>query len=108
TKGKVLQAALHFDPPAGKPVHVRCGISAVSAENALKNLRAEQKDWDFEGTRAHAKAAWQRELSRMRVEGATTDQQAIFYTGLYHMMCAPTLMDDVNGEYRGMDNEVHT
>ncbi len=24
------------------------------------------------------------------------------------MMCAPTLMDDVDGEYRGMDNQVHT
>ncbi len=108
SKGKVLQAALHFDPPAGKPVHIRCGISAVSADNALKNLRAEQKDWDFAATRAAAKAAWQRELSRIRIDGAAPDQQAIFYTSLYHMMCAPTLMDDVNGEYRGMDNQVHT
>ena len=55
-----------------------------------------------------AKAAWQRELSRIRIDGATPDQQAIFYTSLYHMMCAPTLMDDVDGEYRGMDNQVHT
>lgn len=107
-KGKVLQAALHFDPPSGKPVLVRCGISAVSADNALKNLRAEQNDWDFAATRARAKTAWQSELGRVRIEGATPDQQAIFYTGLYHMMCAPTLMDDVNGEYRGMDNQVHT
>src|SRR6185312_12559962 len=29
--GKVLQAALHFDPSADKPVQVRCGVSAVSA-----------------------------------------------------------------------------
>ena len=106
--GKVLQAALHFDPPADKPVQVRCGISAVSAANALKNLRAEQTDWDFSATRAKAKAAWQRELSRIRIDGATPDQQAIFYTSLYHMMCAPTMLDDVNGEYRGMDNQVHT
>lgn len=108
SKGKVLQAALHFDPPAGKPVYIRCGVSAVSPENALKNLQAEQKNWDFAATRAAAKAAWQRELSRIRIDGATPDQQAIFYTSLYHMMCAPTLMDDVNGEYRGMDNQVHT
>jgi len=106
--GKVLQAALHFDPSPDKPVQVRCGISAVSAANALKNLRAEQTDWDFAATRAKAKAAWQRELSRIRIDGATPDQQAIFYTSLYHMMCAPTMMDDVNGEYRGMDGQVHT
>ncbi len=24
------------------------------------------------------------------------------------MMCAPTLNDDVNGQYRGMDKKVHT
>ena len=108
TKGKVLQAAIHIDPAAGKPVLVRCGISAVSVDNAVKNLRAEQADWDFAATRAKAKAAWQRELSRIRIDGATPDQQAIFYTSLYHMMCAPSLMDDVTGEYRGMDNQVHT
>jgi predicted alpha-1,2-mannosidase len=108
SKGKVLQAAIHIDPAAGKPVLVRCGISAVSVDNAVKNLRAEQADWDFAATRAKAKAAWQRELSRIRIDGATPDQQAIFYTSLYHMMCAPSLMDDVTGEYRGMDNQVHT
>jgi predicted alpha-1,2-mannosidase len=108
TKGKALQAVLHLDPSAGKPVQIRCGISAVSAANALKNLRAEQPDWDFAATRAKAKAAWQHELSRIRIDGATPDQQAIFYSSLYHMMCAPTLMDDVTGEYRGMDNQVHT
>jgi predicted alpha-1,2-mannosidase len=108
TKGNALQAVLHLDSPAGKPVQIRCGISAVSAANALKNLRAEQTDWDFAATRAKAKAAWQQQLSRMRIDGATPDQQAIFYSSLYHMMCAPTLMDDVTGEYRGMDNQVHT
>lgn len=108
TKGTVLQTALHFDPPAGKPVLVRCGISAVSVDNALQNLRAEQKGWNFAATRSAAKAAWQRELSRIRIDGATPDQQAIFYTSLYHMMCAPTMMDDVSGQYRGMDNQVHT
>ncbi len=107
-KGTALQTALHFDPPVGMPVHVRCGISAVSTANALKNLRAEQSDWNFAATRVQARLAWQRELSRIRIDGATPDQQAIFYTSLYHMMCAPTLMDDVSGEYRGMDNQVHT
>jgi predicted alpha-1,2-mannosidase len=32
----------------------------------------------------------------------------IFYTGLYHTMLAPTLFDDVDGKYRGMDGKVHT
>jgi predicted alpha-1,2-mannosidase len=107
TQGTVLQAAVHI-APSSKPVQVRCGISAVSVENAIANLRAEQTSWDFAATRNRAKSAWQQQLGRMRIEGATPDQQAIFYTSLYHMMCAPTLMDDVNGQYRGMDGQVHT
>jgi predicted alpha-1,2-mannosidase len=106
-KGTVLQAAVHI-APAGKPVQVRCGISAVSIENAIHNLETEQKGRDFAAVRTQAHAAWQKELSRIRIDGATSDQQAIFYTSLYHMMCAPTLMDDVNGQYRGMDGQVHT
>ena len=27
---------------------------------------------------------------------------------MYHMMCAPTLADDANGQYRGLDKQVHT
>lgn len=39
---------------------MRVGLSAVSVEGALKNLRAELPSWDFEGTRRAATAAGQR------------------------------------------------
>lgn len=104
-QGKNLKVVLHFPP--GSTVMVRSGISMVSAENALKNLRAEQPDWDFKRTRAAAKQKWAKELGRIRIEGSDRDQMVTFYSALYHMMCAPTLADDVNGEYRGLDKKVH-
>jgi putative alpha-1,2-mannosidase len=35
-------------------------------------------------------------------------KQTIFYTALYHSMVAPNIYSDVDGQYRGMDQQVHT
>ncbi|WCT10137.1 GH92 family glycosyl hydrolase [Mucilaginibacter jinjuensis] len=34
-------------------------------------------------------------------------KQTIFYTALYHTMLAPNVYSDVDGQYRGMDQQVH-
>lgn len=107
TWGHAVKAAAHFDTTAGEKVLVRVGISGVSIENALANLKAEMPGWDFDATRATAKQKWQRELSRIRIETEDANARAIFYSSLYHMMVAPTLFDDVNGQYCGMDQKVH-
>jgi predicted alpha-1,2-mannosidase len=106
-EGDNLKAVLHFKTRAGQPIYVRTGISAVSAENAAKNLRAEQADWDFDKTRAAATQNWRRQLSRIQAEFEHPEQKRIFYTSLYHMSLGPQLFDDVDGRYRGMDGEVH-
>lgn len=104
-KGTNLKAVLHFPP--GTEVMVKSGISMVSAANALENLRAEQAGFDFARVRQAAKQRWQTELARIRVQDANEEHKKIFYSSLYHMMCAPTLADDVNGQYRGFDKQVH-
>ncbi len=103
--GRNLKVVLHFAP--GTTVLVRSGISMVSASNALGNLRAEQSVFDFEGTRAAAKKRWQHELGRIYVRDVNADRRKVFYSSLYHMMCAPTLADDANGQYRGLDKQIH-
>lgn len=35
-------------------------------------------------------------------------KQTIFYTALYHCMLAPNVYSDVDGQYRGMDQKIHT
>ncbi len=35
-------------------------------------------------------------------------KQTIFYTALYHTMLAPNIYSDVDGRYRGMDDNIHT
>jgi predicted alpha-1,2-mannosidase len=106
--GKNLKAVPHYTTATGEVLLVKVGISMVSAENALANVRAELPGWDFDATRAAAKASWNRELNKVNITGGADKDRRIFYTAMYHMMCAPTLADDVNGQYRGMDQKVHT
>ena len=105
--GNAVKAALHYDTSSGEKILVRVGISGVSIANAMANLKAELPHWDFEATCATARQKWQAELSRVRIETSDATTRTIFYSSLYHMLVAPTLYDDVNGEYCGMDGKTH-
>lgn len=96
-----------FDLPAGTPLYVKVGLSAVSIDNAKLNLETEQPGWNFERTAKNATDAWNRELNRIRIKTGNEDVKKVFYTALYHSMFAPSLFCDVNGDYRGSDRAVH-
>ena len=87
-------------------VIVKVGISAVSIANAKENLAAEMPDWDFERVKADARTAWNAQLSKIAVQG-DEDDMVKFYTSLYHTMIVPNVFSDVNGDYRGMDMQIH-
>jgi len=91
---------------AGEVIQVKVALSAVSTANALQNLEAEIPGWDFEKLREATRAKWDRELSKFEIVG-TPEQQETFYTSVYHAMLAPNLFTDVNGEYRGFDQNIH-
>lgn len=95
-----------FDAARGETVEVQIGISAVSIEGARKNLAAEQPDGStFEGLRAEARRLWQNDLSKIRVEGGTNDEKAVFYTALYHLLLQPAVLNDVDGRYPAMESD---
>jgi predicted alpha-1,2-mannosidase len=105
--GKALQAAIHYTTADGEVIQVKAGISGVSVEGAMRNLESEIAGWDFGAVRQAAHNAWQRELSKILIEGADAQQREIFYTALFHTMQAPSLFDDADGQYRGMDGKAH-
>jgi putative alpha-1,2-mannosidase len=96
-----------FNLKYGDHLLVKVAISSVSIEGARKNLEAELPGWDFDKVRADAKAAWNKELSKIEVSGGTPDQMTTFYTALYHTMIHPSLFSDVDGRYRGLDGRIH-
>jgi predicted alpha-1,2-mannosidase len=106
-KGTALKCLLHFNTGDRETIHVKTGLSGVGDEGARKNFTAEIPDWDFERVRRVAREKWNAELSKIRIEAKNPRHQKIFYTALYHLMLAPTLFDDIDGQYRGMDGKVH-
>ncbi|QQS39903.1 MAG: GH92 family glycosyl hydrolase [Acidobacteriota bacterium] len=96
-----------FPPSDNKPLLLKVGISAVSIEGARKNLEAEVPHWDFDKVRKDARAAWNKELSKIEVSGGTDAEMTNFYTALYHTMIAPNVYNDVDGNYRGLDRKIH-
>ncbi len=91
------------DLKEGETVEVRMGVSFVSTENARRNLDAEQRGRSFDALRDEARATWNADLGRIRVEGGTDAQRTVFYTALYHALIHPNILSDVNGEYPLME-----
>ena len=104
--GPDVQAVADFETGVGEQILIKVGISALSEAAALRNLDTEMPDWAFEAHVQQARAAWNRELSRFQIEGTDT-QKATFYTGAYHAFMAPNEYSDVDGQYRGQDQQAH-
>ncbi len=89
------------------PFIVKVGLSAVSIENAIENLATENPNWNFNDVARDAWKAWNDELSKISITTDNDDDRTVFYTALYHTMVAPSVFNDVNGQYRGADGKVH-
>jgi predicted alpha-1,2-mannosidase len=103
--GKHASAWLDFDSQRSELVKV--GMSYVSDENAIANLKAEVPGWNFDALRAAAHEQWKNALGKIDIAGGTSDESKIFYTGLYHALLSYTLFSDRNGQYMGFDRKVH-
>jgi len=104
-EGRGLEAVFDLAPSA-EPLIVKVAISSVSEDNAIANMDAEVPDFNFDRVRARTQQLWREQLSRVEIE-ASPEMEKSLYTALYHAMLAPSLSMDVNGQYRGPDNQVH-
>lgn len=93
-----------YDTEANEAIEVKIGVSFVSIENARLNMETEQPGFDFDKVYNTARTMWDDDLSRIKVEGGTSDERTIFYTGMYHLLIHPNILQDVNGEYPQMES----
>ena len=95
------RAKLRKQPPDARihpsPIRSRLGAEARTVRAAVQP-----------SVRQHAHDEWNAVLGRVQITGGTAAQQSTFYTALYHAMLHPNVFNDVNGQYRGMDQAVHT
>lgn len=106
-QGKHIGFFTEFPTEPNEQVELKVGISFVSLDGARRNYAAELKDKHFEQVRHEAREAWNRELSRIIIEGGTDDERTVFYTALYHTMIDPRIYTDVDGRYVGGDYKIH-
>ncbi len=105
-EGKHLGFFTEFETQDKEEVTLKVGISFVDMEGAEKNFKAEIANKDFEQIQKEAVEAWDKELSRIKIEGGTEDEKTIFYTSLYHTMIDPRMYVDVDGRYVGGNKEI--
>lgn len=105
-KGKI-RAFVSFPTTPNEQILIKVGISATSVEGARKNLNQEIPDWNFDQVLALAVNQWKDALSTVEIETPDQNLRETFYSNLYLSMIAPTLFNDVDGTYRGMDHKNH-
>ena len=106
--GKDIRAFFNFDTSEGEIINIKFALSSVSSAGAMKNMEAEIPHWNFNKTKEETQQKWNTELSKIDIETIEESQKEIFYTALYHTMLSPILYEDVDGQYRGLDQNIHT
>lgn len=104
--GRNLVAYFDFDFSDGKPLEIQVALSPVDCLGAMKNLEAETSGKSFDDIRRLTQQKWEKELGCIQMDG-DEDTKAVFYTALYHTMINPSVYQDVDGRYRGIDHNIH-
>lgn len=105
--GSLLAISFSKDVKKGEQLLVKVALSPTGYEGAAKNMQAELPGWDFGRTVNNAQVLWNKELGKIEITEKNKDKNTIFYTALYHTMMQPNVAMDVDGQYRGRDNQLH-
>ncbi len=95
-EGDHVGAILRFKTKKGEKIHVKVASSFISHEQAELNLKREIGSDSFDETLQKAQAIWNKELSRIEIEGGSLDQQKTFYTALYRTLLFPRKFYEFN------------
>ena len=106
--GKDIRAYFNFNTEEGESIEIKFALSSVSTDGALKNLKTEIPHWDFNKTREETQAKWNVELSKINVTTLSLNDKKTFYSALYHTNLSPIIYEDVDGKYRGLDQNIHS
>ena len=105
--GKNLRLYFNFNTEQDEKLQIKFALSPVSTAGAIKNLNTVVPHWDFDRVKRETQKKWNRELSKIDAETITDEDKTVFYTALYHTMLGPVIYEDVDGSYRGLDQNIH-
>ncbi len=86
-------------------------LSKIEAEGGGPNAAAQQEPVPKDiATGYNTQTGYNKipKAKKQPVVDYSKSKQVTFYTALYHCMLAPNIYNDVDGQYRGMDQKIHT
>lgn len=102
-----LRAFFDFKTNCDEEIVVKVALSPVSTRNALLNMEQEAPHSDFSRYKNEAFSLWEKELGKIEIEALNEEDLTNFYTSLYHSFIGTTVYMDVNGEYKGVDQNIY-
>ncbi|MDR1153302.1 MAG: GH92 family glycosyl hydrolase [Bacteroidales bacterium] len=90
-------AVIGFKTRKGEKVHARVASSFISHAQAEINLKELGPD-SFDQVKARAKAAWNKVLGAISVEGGTVDQTRTFYSCFYRSALFPRMLYEIDAQ----------
>ncbi|MGI8470137.1 MAG: GH92 family glycosyl hydrolase, partial [Pyrinomonadaceae bacterium] len=105
--GEQIRAHFDFKTAKDEKIKIKFALSPVSTEGAMNNLKIETPDWDFEKVKKAGQDLWNKELGKIAVTTENKDDLINFYTAMYHAFISPTVYMDADGNYKGLDQNVH-
>ena len=106
--GEQIRAHFDFKTAKDEKIKIKFALSPVSTEGAMNNLKTETPDWNFEKVKKDGQNLWNEELGKIAVTAENKDDLINFYTAMYHTFLSPTVYMDVDGKYKGLDQNVHS
>ncbi len=90
---------VYFEDSQKEELMMKVAISYTSIQNAKLNLKAELDHWDFNKIVEESRVEWNKELSKIEIEGGSIEQQRRFYTDLWHALQGRRVISDYFGTY---------
>ena len=106
TKGTDTRIVVNYSTSNDEKIVVKTGVSSANLEGAYKSIQTEAPHFNFNDYKEEARNEWQKELQKIVIETDDLDEKTIFYTMMYQSMLAPTLLSDLNGNYKGANDTI--
>jgi predicted alpha-1,2-mannosidase len=104
--GRQIRSYFDFKTEEGEKIKIKFALSPVSMDGAMNNMRTEIPGWDFDKVKNDGQQQWENELHKIVIQGSKETKEN-FYTSMYHAMINPTIYMDADGQYKGLDQNVH-
>ena len=101
-------ACLALEYPKGTAhIQVSYGISFIDETQARANMKREVANKRVAELQKTGRELWSNVLEKIRIEGGTQEERAVFYTSLYRCYERPVCISEEGRYYSPFDKQVH-